>query len=219
MSIIIKNVLQLEGIVEDVDKVVKEIRGGKTLFDFNKVEPLDKDNDDLDMNDYMCACLNVYMEESNVNREQFIKMCTFVGTTRETPYKFTVLTPKQLNSVKSKIKKEKIIKDAKSFLDRVRSKAIFNGYMIREAAWGTGSNAMNVKVKGNRIEFDTYDLAPIRLIEKIAMKYPNIRFIYRYICDNKVNELSIKNDEIRVLIYNETDDIRTFDLITQNVSI
>ena len=50
MSIIIKNVLQLEGIVEDVDKVVKEIRGGKTLFDFNKVEPLDKDNDDLDNN-------------------------------------------------------------------------------------------------------------------------------------------------------------------------
>ena len=32
MSIIIKNVLQLEGIVEDVDKVVKEIRGGKSWF-------------------------------------------------------------------------------------------------------------------------------------------------------------------------------------------
>lgn len=216
---IIENLVQLEGTIEEVEKVVKELGSEKSLFDFNKILPINKDIDDVEMDDYINACLNVYMHKKQLNPAQFNKTCTFVGRTREVPYEFKLLTDEQLNSVKSKNKTEKMIKDAESFLNRVRSKSIFNGYMIREAIWGTGSGATNVSIRGNQIRFVTYDLPAIKVIEKLAAKYPNVRFIYSYAVDKVVNRISIKGNRRKEIIKNAIPEVRTYSLITNNVSL
>ncbi|MBO5477800.1 MAG: hypothetical protein J6A15_08625 [Clostridia bacterium] len=216
---VIKNLLQFEGVAEEVDSILKELKSDKSLFDFNKIEAIDKDKNDVEMNDYINACLNVYMHEKQADKERFIKTCTFVGRTREVPYEFKILTPEQLNSVKSKNKTEKMLKDAESFLDKVRSKSIFNGYMVREAAWGTGSGAANIKIKGNQINFETYDLPPVKVIEKLAAKNPNIRIIYAYAMGKFVNRISIKGEYKKDIIKNSIPVVATYSLITQNVSL
>lgn len=214
---VIKNLVQLVGTMEDVDRVVKELGSKKSLFDFNNIISINKDKEDVDMDDYINACLNVYMHEKQINPEKFNRTCTFVGRTREVPYEFKLLTPKELNSVKSKNKTEKMIRDAESVLNKVKSKSIFNGYMIREATWGTGSGAKNVKIRGNQIEFETYDLPPVKVIEKLAAKYPNISVVYSYSVGKAVNKISIKGDNKKVIIKNEIPEVRTYGLITNNV--
>ena len=216
---VIKNLVQLEGTMEDVDKVVKELGSKTSLFDFNKIIPVNKDKEDVEMDDYINACLNVYMHAKQIDPEKFNKTCTFVGKTREVPYEFKILTQKELNSVKSKNKVNKMIEDAESFLNKVRSKSIFNGYMIREATWGTGSGPKNVKIRGNQIEFETYDLPPVRVIEKLAIKYPNIRVHYCYVVGKAVNKISLKGDYQKIVIKNEYPKILTYSLITENVSL
>lgn len=216
---VIKNLVQLEGTMEDVDKVVKELGSKKCLFDFNNIIPVNKDKEDVEMDDYINACLNVYMHEKQIDPEKFNKTCTFVGKTREVPYEFKILTQSEINSVKSKNKTEKLIKDAESFLNKVRSKSIFNGYMIREATWGTGSGPKNVKVKGNQIEFETYDLPPVKVIEKLAIKYPNVKVHYCYAVGKIVNKISLKGENKKVVIKNEIPKAIPYSLITENVSL
>lgn len=216
---VIKNLVQLVGTMEDVDKVVKELGSKKNALDFSKIVPIDKDIDDVDMDEYINACLNVYMQEKQVDPAKFNKTCTFVGHTREVPYEFRILTQSQLNSVKAQYQTKKMIKDAESFLNRIESKAIFNGYMIREVMWGTGSGAANVKIKGNQISFDTYDLPAITVIEKLAKKYSNVKFIYTYAVDNVVNRISFKGEYKKEEIKNAIPEVRTYGLITKRVTL
>ena len=216
---IIKNLVQLEGTMEEVDNVVKELGSKKSLFDFNNIIPVNKDKEDVDMDDYINACLNVYMHKKQINPEKFNRTCSFVGITREVPYEFKILTQNELNSFKSKNKIDKMIEDAESFLNKVKSKSIFNGYMIREATWGTGSGPKNVKIKGNQIEFETYDLPPVKVIENLAIKYPNVKVHYSYAVGKVVNKVSLKGDHQKVVIKNEIPKVVTYSLITENVSL
>lgn len=219
MNIIIKNLIEICGNVEDVQRIIKEVRSKSCDFDFNKIQPIDPDKDDLCMDEYICECLNLYASENKLNNKRFFDMCEFVGKTRKNPYDFKVMTAEQLNTIRAKKKTEIMLKDAESFLNKIKSKSIFNGYMIRETFWGTGSEPVNVRIKNNVIEFDTYDKAPVTLIKILAKKYPNVTIYYTYCIDGKINKVSIKNDNIKVIREEKVKEPTLYELISQNITI
>lgn len=219
-NIIIKNNVSFLGNFDDVQEVLKKISSGESQLDFNKIEPMGKDLDDLALDDYMNLCLNVYANKKE-NKEELFNMFEFIGRTRRIPYEFHELSKEQLNSAKANYQTRKISKDTESFLDRVKNKSIFNGYMIRDALWGTGSGAMNAKKKDNRIEFITYDKAPITLFIKLSKQYPNIKIDYTYSINDKVTKVRIENGKAEFLV-DENKDYKEpvlYTLITKNVCI
>lgn len=225
---IIKNNLEITGFVEDVEEVIDYLKTENGDMDFNKIIPLIKDKDDIQMDDYINAALNVYMENnSQLNKENFISTMKFVGLTREVPYNFRELTQDEINIFKTKYKSSNMLAIAEEFINQVSRKAIFNGYMIREGNWGTGTQPINVKFHDNRIDFVTYGSPAEKVISVLSEKFPNVKFIYTYVYevkkDNKKKEIGnkviFKDGERKE---KETSDFKvldTFKLISQNVTI
>jgi hypothetical protein len=221
MNNIIKNQAIFLGNFDDVSEILKKIKSERSLVDFNKIEPMERDLDDLALDNYINFCLNVYIQENPDIKDKLINTFKFVGRTREVPYEFNELTSEQINSAKANYQTKKIKSDTVAFLNKIRSKSIFNGYMIRDAIWGTGSGAFKAKVKDNRIDFLTYDKAPILVFMKLSKQYPDIKIDYTYQIDGKNTSLTISKGEVRyVLDENKNyDEPNLFNLISNNVFI
>ena len=142
MNTIIKNKVALFGNADLVDSIVKGLKNERGQIDFNKIEPMNEDSDDLAIDEYTNLCMNVYLRTNagtEEEAEKLINMFEFISTTRNEPDTFKVLTDVQINSARSHVKSEQLIKDIEKIIERIKSKAIFNGYLIRYALWGTGS--------------------------------------------------------------------------------
>ncbi len=225
---IIKNNLEITGLMEDVEEVIDYLKTENGEMDFNKIIPLMKDKDDIQMDDYINAALNIYMiNNKKINKEEFISTMKFVGITREKPYNFRELTQDEINVFKTKYKSSNMLAIAEEFINQVSRKAIFNGYMIREGNWGTGTQPINTKFHDNRIDFITYGNPPEKIISAISKKFPSVKIIYTYVYEieegNKKkqirNKVTFKNGEKTENEIKNFEIIDIFRLITQNVTI
>ena len=221
MNNIIKNKVMIFGTFDEVISIKKDLRSEKSQIDFNKIEPMEEDVDDLELNDYMNLCLNIYINNNKDLREKLISTFKFVGKTRMYPYEFTVLTADEISNVKEKYKIRKMQSDTKLFLEKIKSKSIFNGYMIRDALWGTGSNPVDVKVNENTLTFTTFDKPPVKVFEKLSKKYPEVKIDYTYQIGQRYTRLKIKDGNITIIENQNTSfkEPRLFDLISENVFI
>lgn len=221
MNNIIKNKVMIFGTFDEVISIKKDLRSEKSQIDFNKIEPMEEDVDDLELNDYMNLCLNIYINNNKDLREKLISTFKFVGKTRMYPYEFTELTADEISNVKEKYKIRKMQSDTKLFLEKIKSKSIFNGYMIRDALWGTGSNPVDVKVNENTLTFTTFDKPPIKVFEKLSKKYPEVKIDYTYQIGQRYTRLKIKDGNITIIENQNTSfkEPRLFDLISENVFI
>ncbi len=217
----IKNRICFVGNPQDIKNVLNFMRSEKSIIDFSKIEPMGKENEKVALDDYMNLCINVYMEKHPQEREKIHKAVEFVGTTREIPYEFKLLDKKDLCSAKAKYQTSKLEDDAIKFINEIKSKAIFNGYIIRDTFWGVGCGAYMPKVKENCIEFITFDKAPIKLFEKLSQKYSNIRIDYTYKIDNtdKITELTIKNGKVYVIKDSKIEEPNIYKLISEYIAI
>lgn len=219
---IIKNKVSFYGAFDDVQDIIRKISGKKSQLDFNKIEPMGEDNDDLALDEYMNLCLNIYIKnEKEENRDKLINTFKFVGRTRKEPYEFRVLTDEQINSAKVKFQAKKIEEDTKFFIERIKNKSIFNSYIVRETLWGTGTEPICVKLKDSRLEFKTYDKVPLKIFVKISKICPNVKINYFYEIEGKVTKLTIINGNVRYIKDENRDyeDPNLFSLISQNVAI
>ena len=225
MNTIIKNKVALFGNADLVDSIVKGLKNERGQIDFNKIEPMNEDSDDIAIDEYTNLCMNVYLRTNagtEEEAEKIINMFEFISTTRNEPDTFKVLTDVQINSARSHVKSEQLIKDIEKIIERIKSKAIFNGYLIRDALWGTGSGPKDSYVKhGNTLVFDTYNQAPILLFKKLSEKYSDIRIEYTYYIDGKVTRAYIKNGDVK-FDYDENKEYHEdspFSLITEYVCL
>lgn len=218
---IIKNKIYLYGSFDDVQNLKKEIRSDKSQIDFNKIEPMEKDVDDLPLDDYINLCLNIYIKNNKQIREKLISTFEFVGITRMYPYKFVELTMEDISKIKQKYSIREMQKDTKTFIEKIKSKSIFNGYMVRDALWGTGSGAFDVKVKDNSLEFTTFSKAPLKLFLKISKMYPKIIIDYTYQIDKRITKLKIADGSITKILDENENYIEPvlFNLISKEVLI
>lgn len=215
------NCVNLLGDFDTIQEILRRIRSKENRIDFNKIEPMDEEQNDLAMDDYINLCLNVYIRKNKEIEKELINTFEFVGTTLKCPYMFRLLNDEELHSAKSKYQTKKLLEDAENFLVKVKNKSIFNGYMKRDTFWGTGSGAYNAKVKDNRLEFITFDKAPIRLFENLSKQYPNIKIDYNYIINGKITRLYIKDGQRKVIVDNNKDykEPVLYKLINENVKI
>lgn len=221
MNNIIKNKVMIFGTFDEVISIKKDLRSEKSQIDFNKIEPMEEDVDDLELNDYMNLCLNIYINNNKDLREKLISTFKFVGKTRMYPYEFTELTADEISNVKEKYKIRKMQSDTKIFLEKIKSKSIFNGYMIRDALWGTGSNPVDVKVNENTLTFTTFDKPPVKVFEKLSKKYPEVKIDYTYQIGQRNTKLRIIDGKITT-IENQNTSFKEpvlFNLISENVFI
>lgn len=220
---IIKNKIYIYGDGKDVTDLKKFIRSDNSLVDFNEIEPMTSDSNDFILDDFMNFCLNVYIKNHLDMRQQLIHTIEFVGKTRRYPYKFKELTIKETFNIitKNNYKIEFLLKDAEIFLKAIKDKSIFNGYMIRDALWGTGSNPVNVKVKYNTLKFDTFDKAPVKVFIKLSKMYPEVVIDYTYQVDNGYTKIRIKNGNVEILENQNQNyaEPSLYRLITDNVLI
>ena len=183
---IVNNIVELTGNKEDVDEAVMALLNDEGYVDFSKLVPVDKDEDDIQMDDYYNAALNVWLEkDKEIDRQDYISSMEFVGLTRERVYTFTELTDTQINVFKTKYKVGKMLNDANKFIDCVKKKSIFNGFFAREGAWGTGTQPIKQVIKGNRIEFLTLNTPALKVFKALAMKFSNIKIYYTYVYENE----------------------------------
>ena len=81
---IVNNIVELTGNKEDVDEAVMALLNDEGYVDFSKLVPVDKDEDDIQMDDYYNAALNVWLEkDKEIDRQDYISSMEFVGLTRE----------------------------------------------------------------------------------------------------------------------------------------
>lgn len=225
MNTIIKNKVALLGNANLVSDIVKGLFNERGQIDFNKIEPMSEDCDDIAIDDYTNLCLNVYLRthaSTEQEAEKLIDMFEFISKTRNEPDTFKVLTDAQINSARSHIKSEQLIKDIDKIIEKIKSKAIFNGYLVREALWGTGSGPKELMIKhDNTLVFDTYNQAPILLFKKLSDKYDKLLIEYTYYIDGKVTRAYIKNGIVS-FDYDENKDYQEdnpFSLITNYVCL
>lgn len=213
---LIKNKLEVRGSREDVHEVMEFLR--KNNFSFEKIKGIEGNPAfDEPMNEETCYALSAYMEkESEVDQEMFLKTCTFVGRTRKVPYKFNLK-----NSNESNEKAKRLYKHGSKYVELIKNKTIFNGYMLRDAAWGTGSEAFDISFKGNRVEFSTWYKAPIRIVETLGLKFPSCTFIYEYRSGTNLTQIKYRGASKEVLRHDNVklDEINAFSLIRSNASI
>lgn len=199
MNTVIKNKVAFLGNPNVVGEIVKGIKNERGRIDFNKIKPMDEDKDDIAIDEYTNLCLNIYLRTNASNEEEaekIIDMFEFISTTRNEPNTFHVLTNEQINSARSHYKTDELIKDISRIVELLKNKAIFNGYMIRDAIWGTGSGPKDAIVKHkDTLVFETYNKAPILLFMELSKRYSNILIEYTYYIDEKVTRLYIKNGE------------------------
>ncbi len=194
---IIKNKIVVLGKDNEIQRVMGDLK--RNNLDFNKILPAGQLNSDIEMNDYMCVCLNLYMDKYVTDKKGFYDTCLFVSRTRNIPYNFNAMERKKICTIKSNNKIKSMIKDAKLYLEKVRDKSIYNGYIIRDTFWGTGSNAVNIKFAKNSITFNTYYTAPLKVIAEISRKNPSVIIQYSFKNGNKENEYTYINGECNVL--------------------
>lgn len=197
MNTIIKNKVAFFGNADVIDGIIKRMMNERGLIDFTKIEPMNDDNDDIAIDEYTNLCMNVYLRtnaSTEEEAEKLIEMFEFISTTRKEPGTFKVLTNSEINSARSRIKSEQLMKDMNLIIERIKSKAIFNGYLVREAIWGSGSGPKDPRIKhGNTLVFETYNQAPILLFKKLSEKYDGIKVEYTYYIDGKVTRAYIKD--------------------------
>ncbi len=225
MNTVIKNKIAFLGNPDVVREIVKGMKNERGRIDFNKIKPMDEDKDDIAIDEYTNLCLNIYLRTNASNEEEaekIINMFEFISTTRNEPNTFYVLTNEQINSARSHYKTDELMKDISRIIKLIKSKAIFNGYMIRDALWGTGSGPNDVMIKhDNTIIFETYNKAPILLFMELSKKYTNVLFEYTYYIDEKVTRLYIKNGDVK-FDYDENQDYHEdspFTLITKYICL
>lgn len=216
---IIKNRIEILGTYDNVQGVIKKLKDGENKFSFNRIIPIEQVKDDDDMDEYICACINLYMRNNKITDGRFINTCKFIGITRRHSYNFQLLDDDIVNKYKKKYKTKKMIEDAQSFLNKIKSKAILNGALIRDASWGTVSEPVNLKVTNNRFEFDTYFNAPLKVVKQLALSNPDVTISYTYVTGKKVNKISLKGERMGYEIKTEVDEVNVIDEIKQNVFI
>lgn len=222
MDSIIKNKINVFGNYEGTNSVVSKIIDRKGKFSFNRLVPIEPIAEDDDMTDYICACINLYMKKNDINDDKFINSCKFVGITRKNPYNFQVLDDEEISKYKKKFKTKKMIEDAESFLNKINSKIIFNGTMVREAKWGTVSEPINFRRKNNIFYFDTFYTPALGVAKSLVpfiVDNPGTLISYTYASGKRVNELIISNGEIKYRVKNELENVRLIDQIKKNVFI
>lgn len=222
MDIIIKNKINVFGNYEGTNLVVNKITDKKGKFSFNRLVPIEPIAEDDDMTDYICACINLYMKQNDIKDDKFINSCKFVGITRKNPYNFQVLDDEEINKYKKKYKTKKMLEDAESFLNKINSKIIFNGTMVREAKWGTISEPINFRSKNNIFYFDTFYTPALEVVKSLTpftIDNPGTLISYTYASGKRANELIISNGEIKYRVKNELENIRLIDEIKKNVFI
>lgn len=219
MDNIIKNEIRILGNLDNVERVMKKLKDKNTKFSFNKIIPIEPIQDDDDMDEYICACINLYMKNNKVNYENFIKTFKFVGITRRHPYNFQLLDDEMLNSYKKIYKTKKMIDDAERFIKKVKSRAIFNGSLVRDTSWGTVSEPINLRVADNRYEFEVFYNAPIKVVQQLALSNPDVTILYTYVSNKKVNVISFKVERMGYEIKTELDEIDLIEEIKRNVVI
>lgn len=222
MDSIIKNKIDVFGDYEGTNQIVKKIKDEKGKFSFDRIIPMENIRDDDEMNDYICACINLYMINNNINDEKFINTCKFVGITRKNPYNFQILDNDKINEYKKKYKTKKMMSDAEFFLDKIRSRIIFNGTIMRDVKWGTISGPSNLKVKNNIFEFDTFYTPPSKVIHELfqlVLSNPRVSISYICVSGEKVNNILLSNGKIEYKVKTELDNVNIKDVIKRNVFI
>lgn len=222
MDSIIKNRIDVFGDYEGTNQIVKKIKDEKGKFSFDRIIPMENIRDDDEMNDYICACINLYMINNNINDKKFIDTCKFVGITRKNPYNFQILDNDKINEYKKKYKTKKMMSDAEFFLDKIRSRIIFNGTIMRDVKWGTISGPSNLKVKNNIFEFDTFYTPPSKVIHELfqlVLSNPRVSISYICVSGEKVNNILLSNGKIEYKVKTELDNVNIKDVIKRNVFI
>lgn len=193
----VKNKVSFLGSYDTVQDILKYIKTENGPMDFNKIESMEEEDNDLILNDYMNLCLNIYIKNCEEKKDELIKIFELVGCTRKVPYKFHILTDSQINSAKSKYKKDKIEKDIDNIMKKIQDKSIFNGAFKRNEIWGSIGVPYDVYAKDNRIEFLSNYKAPLLIFKKLSTNYKDIRIEYEYEKDGEKRMLLIADGVIK----------------------
>ena len=206
---IIKNHLVFYIDNNKMKEIKKELSGKNTLLDFNKIIPIDygkEDSKEIKLDKYTCACLNLYLLKNNFkNDNKILRILEFVGITREKPYKFEMMNRKEVNSVRAKYSNSMMLKHAENVFNAIKDKSIFNGYLIRDSIWETGSNADNVKISYNCISFNTYYKPALKVVKELAKKYPDIDIEYTYTYKGRISLFYLHGSKIKIIKQYEVD--------------
>lgn len=226
---IVKNIVELTGNKDYVDDAIKALKNKEGYVDFNCIVPVENNEGDIRMNDYINASLNVWLNQhKDVDREKFISTMHFVGITREYVYMFKELSKEELNIYKTKNQVLKMLKDAKEFIKCVKGKGIFDGYFARNGAWGTGTQPINLKIKGNRLDFNTFNTPALKLFKKLSIMFPDIKVVYTYEYEYRddnnrikkdINIVTYRNGEEKIQREDRKESVSSFNTIRENVAI
>ena len=74
MNSIIKNKVALFGNADLVDSIVKGLKNERGQIDFNKIEPMNEDSDDIAIDEYTNLCMNVYLRTNAGTEEEAEKL-------------------------------------------------------------------------------------------------------------------------------------------------
>lgn len=225
----VNNIIKVFGNSQKIEKMLKEIKSEESLFDFNRIIPISRDENDIDMDDYMCACLNLFIIKNKVDRSVFYKTLKFVGHTRQVPYDFKEMTLEQINQKFASCNEEKMLSNAEYFLSKVRSKHIFNTFAVRNALWNVGSGATNITIeldnkKGKEkakatIKFNTYYKEPLKIVQRLALTHPDLEFSYYYEKGDRKNLVLIRKNKTEYKVEMKLEDVLEHKLIAENVLI
>ena len=83
-------------------------------------------------------------------------------------------------------------------------------------------------IKGNRIEFDTYNTPALKVFERLSVMFPDIKVIYTFTYEYKdeynrtkkeINVVTFRNGEIKVVRQDTREAVNTFQIIKENVAM
>lgn len=216
----IRSIIKIFGDADKVREVIRNLESGSNKVDFDKIIPLGEEQKEIAMDDTTCACLNEFIAKLPEEKKGiYVKTLTFVGLTRNNPYEFRKMEKEELKPFEAKHGVENMLKHANDYLKHVENKSIFNGYLHRNALWGSGSRPFDIEVKENIIKFSTYYNAPIEIVKKLARDNPQLRFEYRIKTNEEECIIILSGDNVDVKNRVKVGDTLGFTLIKQNVLI
>lgn len=214
---IINNEIKFEGNSKRIAEILKEIANNN--FDFQSYVSTGSIDPELQMTDYMNVALRMYRDKYIVDKKNFDDTIEFVCAVGEKPYDFNAIDEKTICAIKSQNQASKMLKDAKVYISNIESKKIFNGLCIRECLWGSGGKAINVRTNKSSVKFDTYFMAPTKVVAELARRYHDVKLVYTYSSEGRRTIIQYVNgDPIRTNV-NECDIPYSKDLVDMYAKI
>ena len=168
----VKNIIIMYGSEEDKAKVREYIKGKDTAFDFNKLIPMPEALN-IECSSVSSDSLTVYRYLQNKSKlsekmKQLIKTMSKDGESTD--------------DMIARLQKEKRLnlELGRKAAENFEKYGAPDFYYWRISNWGTKWNAMDASTDNDRIVFETAWSAPLRLINVLSARFPQVEFEYKW---------------------------------------